>query len=81
MCGTRPSDHCPANSVRRSCQARDGDTWARPIAMSVAYPAGVTAPLVHVRARYARNADEMFTKGFVSETEVDLQRSPAVASD
>ncbi|MEP7383539.1 MAG: M28 family peptidase [Gemmatimonadota bacterium] len=45
---------------------------AKPMAMSVPYPDGVTAPLVHVPARYARNADEMFTKGFVSETDVDL---------
>lgn len=52
----------------------EGATYrAKPMAMSVAYPAGVTAALVHVPARYARNADEMFTKGFVSETEVDLR--------
>jgi hypothetical protein len=46
---------------------------AKPMAMSVAHPAGVTAPLAYVPARYARNADEMFTKGFVSDTEVDLR--------
>ncbi|MCC6318369.1 MAG: M28 family peptidase [Gemmatimonadaceae bacterium] len=46
---------------------------AKPMAMSVAFPDGVTAPLVHVPARYARNADEMFTKGFVHDTEVDLR--------
>ena len=46
---------------------------AKPMAMSVAYPDGVTAELVHVPARYARNADEMFTKGFVSEVDVDLR--------
>ncbi len=46
---------------------------AKPMAMSVAYPAGLTAPLAYVPARYARNADEMFTKGFVSDTEVDLR--------
>ncbi len=43
------------------------------MAMSVAHPNGVTAELVHVPARYARNADEMFTKGFVSEVDVDLR--------
>ena len=58
----------------------DGATYrAKPMAMSVAYPAGVTAPLVHVPARYAHNADEMFTKGFVSETEVDLRRKIVVS--
>ena len=46
---------------------------AKPMAMSVPYPEGVTAPLAYVPARYARNADEMFTKGFVSDTEVDLR--------
>jgi len=46
---------------------------AKPMAMSVPYPEGVTAPLAYVAARYARNADEMFTKGFVSDTEVDLR--------
>ncbi len=46
---------------------------AKPMAMSVAYPQGITAPLAYVPARYARNADEMFTKGFVSDEEVDLR--------
>jgi N-acetylated-alpha-linked acidic dipeptidase len=46
---------------------------AKPMAMSVAHPGGVTAPLAYVPARYARNADEMFTKGFVSDTDVDLR--------
>ncbi len=46
---------------------------AKPMAMSVALPTGVTAPLAYVPARYARNADEMFTKGFVSDAEVDLR--------
>jgi hypothetical protein len=46
---------------------------AKPMAMSVAYPSGLTAPLAYVPARYARNADEMFTKGFVSDEEVDLR--------
>ncbi|HPV76209.1 MAG TPA: hypothetical protein PLX31_14995, partial [Gemmatimonadaceae bacterium] len=45
---------------------------AKPMAMSVPYPGGITAPLAYVPARYARNADEMFTKGFVSDADVDL---------
>lgn len=46
---------------------------AKPMAMSVAFPAGVTAPLAYVEARYARNADEMFSRGLVSEAETDLR--------
>lgn len=46
---------------------------AKPMAMSVAFPQGLTAPLAYVPARYARNADEMFTKGFVNDVEVDLR--------
>jgi hypothetical protein len=50
-----------------------GDTFrAKPMAMSVAYPDGITAPLVYVPARYARNADEMFTRGFVGDANVDV---------
>ena len=45
---------------------------AKPMAMSVPYPGGSPAPLAYVPARYARNADEMFTKGFVSDADVDL---------
>lgn len=45
---------------------------AKPMAMSVAYPAGITAPLVYVPARYARSADEMFSRGFVSDAEIDV---------
>ena len=46
---------------------------AKPMAMSVAFPRGVTAQLAYVPARYARNADEMFTKGFVSDEDQDLR--------
>lgn len=45
---------------------------AKPMAMSVAFPNGLTAPLAYVAARYARNADEIFTKGFVSDEETDV---------
>jgi N-acetylated-alpha-linked acidic dipeptidase len=52
----------------------EGATYrAKPMAMSVAFPKGVTAKLAYVPARYAKNADEMFTKGFVSDTEEDLR--------
>lgn len=46
---------------------------AKPMAMSVAYPDGLTARLVHVPARYANNADEMFSKGLVSDADVDMR--------
>ena len=46
---------------------------AKPMAMSVPYPEGLTAPLVYVAARYAQNADEMFTKGFVSDADIDVR--------
>ena len=39
----------------------------------------VTAPLVYVAARYARNADEMFSKGFVSESDADLRGTIVVS--
>ncbi|HEX4936860.1 MAG TPA: M28 family peptidase, partial [Gemmatimonadaceae bacterium] len=52
---------------------------AKPMAMSVPYPEGITAPLAYVPARYARNADEMFTKGFVSDAEVDLRGKVVVS--
>lgn len=45
---------------------------AKPMAMGVPYPDGLTAPLAYVPARYAQNADEMFTKGFVSDEEIDV---------
>ena len=45
---------------------------AKPMAMSMACPNGLTAPLVYVPARYAQNADEMFTKGFVSDADIDV---------
>ncbi|MGQ0766115.1 MAG: M28 family peptidase [Gemmatimonadota bacterium] len=52
----------------------DGRSFrAKPMAMSAACPAGLTAPLVYVPARYARNADEMFTRGFIGDGEVDVR--------
>jgi hypothetical protein len=57
---------------KASVRAGEQTFRAKPMAMSVAYPKGLTAPLVHVPVRYARNADEMFTKGFVSDVDEDL---------
>ncbi|MEO6445832.1 MAG: M28 family peptidase [Gemmatimonadaceae bacterium] len=56
-----------------SIQAGDTRFRAKPMAMSHAYPEGLTAPLAYVPARYAKNADEMFTRGFVSDTDEDLR--------
>ncbi len=57
-----------------ACVTVEGATLrAKPMAMSVPYPEGLTAPLVYVAARYAQNADEMFTKGFVSDANVDVR--------
>ncbi|MEP7344899.1 MAG: M28 family peptidase [Gemmatimonadaceae bacterium] len=56
-----------------SIKAGDVTIRAKPMAMSVAFPNGLTAPLAYVPARYARNADEMFTKGFVSDEEIDIE--------
>ena len=56
-----------------SVQAGPQRFRAKPMAMSVAHPEGLEAPLVYVPARYARNADEMFTKGFVGDAEVDVR--------
>ena len=50
----------------------DSTFRAKPMAMGVPYPDGLTAPLAYVPARYAQNADEMFTKGFVSDEEIDV---------
>lgn len=58
---------------KASVRAGEQAFRAKPMAMSVAYPSGLTAPLAYVPARYARYADEMFTKGFVSDAEVDLR--------
>jgi hypothetical protein len=39
---------------------------AKPMAMSVAHPKGLTAPLAYAPARYARGADELFSPNFVN---------------
>jgi hypothetical protein len=45
---------------------------AKPMAMSRAYPDGLVAPLVYVPSQYARNADEMFTRGVVMDDALDI---------
>ena len=46
---------------------------AKPMAMSVAYPEGVTAPLVYAPARYARGADELFSRNLIGDGSLDMR--------
>lgn len=46
---------------------------AKPMAMSVAHPEGLTAPLAYVPAQYARGADELFSRNIVGGDELDLR--------
>ena len=46
---------------------------AKPMAMSVAHPRGLTAPLAYAPARYARGADELFSRNLVGGDDVDLR--------
>jgi N-acetylated-alpha-linked acidic dipeptidase len=46
---------------------------AKPMAMSVAYPQGVRAPLVYAPARYARGADELFSRNLIGDGELDMR--------
>jgi hypothetical protein len=46
---------------------------AKPMAMSVAFPDGRTAPLVYAPARYARGADELFSRNLVDTGDVDFR--------
>lgn len=45
---------------------------AKPMAMSVAYPDGITAPLVYAPARYARGADELFSRNLLGDGTLDM---------
>ncbi|MGQ0538373.1 MAG: M28 family peptidase [Gemmatimonadaceae bacterium] len=45
---------------------------AKPMAMSVAYRDGITAPLVYAPARYARGADELFARNLIGDGQADL---------
>jgi N-acetylated-alpha-linked acidic dipeptidase len=46
---------------------------AKPMAMSVAYPQGLTAPLVYAQARYARGADELFARNLIGDGALDMR--------
>lgn len=46
---------------------------AKPMAMSVAYPQGITAPLVYAPARYARGADELFARNLMGDAALDMR--------
>ncbi len=46
---------------------------AKPMAMSVAYRKGKKAPLVYVPGRYARGADELFSKNLLGGDDIDLR--------
>ena len=46
---------------------------AKPMAMSVAHPSGKSAPLAYAPARYARGADELFSRNLVGGEDVDLR--------
>jgi hypothetical protein len=45
---------------------------AKLMAMSVAYPSGRSAPLAYVPARYARGADELFSRNLLDDADTDL---------
>lgn len=46
---------------------------AKPMAMSAAHPGGLEAPLAYVPARYARGADELFSRNLLGGEELDLR--------
>lgn len=46
---------------------------AKPMAMSVAHPGGLTAPLVYAPARYARGADELFARNLVGGDDIEYR--------
>jgi N-acetylated-alpha-linked acidic dipeptidase len=53
-------------------EAGDAAFRAKPMAMSVSYPRGRTAPLAYVPARYARGADELFSRNLLGDGDADL---------
>jgi len=58
----------------RASVTAGGETFrAKPMAMSAAYPGGLEAPLVHVPARYARGADELFSRNLLGGDDLDLR--------
>jgi hypothetical protein len=56
-----------------SVRCGDATYRAKPMAMSLAYPNGVTAPLVYAPARYARGADELFSRNLIGDGAVDMR--------
>jgi hypothetical protein len=58
---------------RGSVQAGTATMRAKPMAMSAAHPDGLTAPLAYVPARYARGADELFSRNLLGGDDVDLR--------
>jgi hypothetical protein len=58
---------------KASVNAGNATFRAKPMAMSVAYPEGLTAPLAYAPARYARGADELFSRNLVGGDDVDLR--------
>lgn len=46
---------------------------AKPMAMSIAHPKGRTARLAYVPARYARGADELFSRNLLGGDDLDLR--------
>lgn len=56
-----------------SVEAGDVSYRAKPMAMSVAYPQGITAPLVYAPARYARGADELFARNLMGDAALDMR--------
>ena len=56
-----------------SIKAGDTTMRAKPMAMSVSYPHGRTAPLVYAPGRYARGADELFSRNLISDEDLDCR--------
>jgi hypothetical protein len=51
-----------------------GSTFrAKPMAMSVAHPHGLAAPLAYAPAKYARGADELFSRNLIGGEDADLR--------
>ncbi|MGH7713067.1 MAG: M28 family peptidase, partial [Gemmatimonadaceae bacterium] len=56
-----------------SVRANGAAYRAKPMAMSVAYPHGITAPLAYAPARYARGADELFSRNLIGDGALDVR--------
>jgi N-acetylated-alpha-linked acidic dipeptidase len=58
---------------KASVKIGDATFRAKPMAMSVAHPNGHTAPLVYAPARYARGADELFSRNLIGADDIDFR--------